>query len=284
MTFVSQIHSEQSIAGKLQEFDDQVLSDYVTKQDKYAGKYTPRPAAKPSRPSARKAFNKKASRKKLSSKRQSSKSVRGHKKTPRKSLAKRRSINSKSAFKKAFQKASSNRPRGLAATFNKRSLKKVPPKASSRRHIKPKSSIKNAFNKKARYAKIPPRAKDGKKPPSYLTKKFNEKSNKQHLRTKFKHTAKKKLPTGNKIKFDKSGLHRDMKKRGWSKIEIRELTKTKPTGKSTDRRKNGRDPATVYGTRQRYVVINDRTAQVVQVSGKGKDGKPWKPDRNIKWH
>nr|WP_249177594.1 colicin E5-related ribonuclease [Burkholderia multivorans] len=41
------------------------------------------------------------------------------------------------------------------------------------------------------------------------------------------------------------------------------------------------DSASVYGSKSGYVVVNDRTGEVMQVSGKSDPG--WIPDSRIKW-
>ncbi|MGO4571650.1 colicin E5-related ribonuclease [Microvirga sp. 2TAF3] len=78
--------------------------------------------------------------------------------------------------------------------------------------------------------------------------------------------------------------------RGWTKAGVEELVNGLPAGTSTDSRGPkktpdglGRnDPATVYGSPSGgYVVVNDRTKEVVQVSDKN---GPWAPDDRIKWN
>ena len=64
--------------------------------------------------------------------------------------------------------------------------------------------------------------------------------------------------------------------RGWTPQDIRDTIAQGPIGVTTDNRRASNTPdgvkrndsATVYGTRTGYVVINDRTGEVVQVSDK----------------
>lgn len=63
-----------------------------------------------------------------------------------------------------------------------------------------------------------------------------------------------------------------------------------PVGTTMDNRSAGKtpdglprsDPASVYGSKSGYVVVNNRTGEVVQVSGKNDPG--WIPDSRIKWN
>nr|WP_254211934.1 colicin E5-related ribonuclease [Burkholderia multivorans] len=60
-------------------------------------------------------------------------------------------------------------------------------------------------------------------------------------------------------------------------------------GATTDNRSGAKTPAglprsdsaSVYGSKSGYVVVNDRTGEVMQVSGKSDRG--WTPDSRIKW-
>lgn len=60
------------------------------------------------------------------------------------------------------------------------------------------------------------------------------------------------------------------------------MTKTDPAGTSTDNTRGRDDPATVYGTPKEYVVVNDKTGEVIQVSDK--TNPDWKPDPRIVWN
>ncbi|MDI2113978.1 colicin E5-related ribonuclease, partial [Commensalibacter nepenthis] len=78
--------------------------------------------------------------------------------------------------------------------------------------------------------------------------------------------------------------------RGWTDADIDAAIAAGPKGTSTDNRspkktddKLGRnDPATVYGKPGSYVVINDRTGEVTQVSDKIRPG--WTDDSRIQWN
>lgn len=80
-----------------------------------------------------------------------------------------------------------------------------------------------------------------------------------------------------------------MDERGWSEQDIRDIVAKGPKGVSVDQRgfkttEDGlgrNDPATVYGEPGKYVVINDRTGEVTQVSGKNEPG--WADDSRIFW-
>lgn len=78
--------------------------------------------------------------------------------------------------------------------------------------------------------------------------------------------------------------------RGWTKEEINELAKGEPSGKTVDQRgpsktddgQGRNDTASVYGTKEQHVVVNDRTKEVVQVTNKNDPN--WAPDSRIKWN
>ncbi len=90
-----------------------------------------------------------------------------------------------------------------------------------------------------------------------------------------------KLPTGAEVNID-GKIGKQLKGRGWTEQEVRDLTETEPTGKSVDITNKNNDPATVYGDQDGYVVVNDKTGDVVQVSDKTDRG--WIPDDRIKWN
>ncbi|MFJ2994832.1 colicin E5-related ribonuclease [Pandoraea sp. NPDC087047] len=77
--------------------------------------------------------------------------------------------------------------------------------------------------------------------------------------------------------------------RGWTQEEMQAVVNEGPVGTAMDNRSAGKtsdgllrnDPASVYGSKSGYVVVNDRTGEVVQVSGKNDPG--WVPDSRIKW-
>lgn len=77
--------------------------------------------------------------------------------------------------------------------------------------------------------------------------------------------------------------------RGWTQQEVQAVVNEGPVGTTMDNRSAGKTPdglprndsASVYGSKSGYVVVNDRTGEVVQVSGKNDPG--WIPDSRIKW-
>lgn len=102
------------------------------------------------------------------------------------------------------------------------------------------------------------------------------------------------LSTGKKdnsseIKID-GKIKDQIRGRGWTEQDIKDAVAKGASGKSVDKRSPkktppdylGRnDPATVYGEPGEYVVVNDRTGEVVQVSDK-KDPN-WADDSRIQW-
>lgn len=77
--------------------------------------------------------------------------------------------------------------------------------------------------------------------------------------------------------------------RGWTQQEVQAVVNEGPVGTTMDNRSAGKTPdglprndsASVYGSKSGYVVVNDRTGEVVQVSGK--NDPVWIPDSRIKW-
>jgi filamentous hemagglutinin len=69
--------------------------------------------------------------------------------------------------------------------------------------------------------------------------------------------------------------------RGWTEQEVRNTILSPPAGTSTDNTGGRTDTATVYGSKTGYVVINDATNHVTQISDKNDPG--WVPDRRIVW-
>lgn len=70
--------------------------------------------------------------------------------------------------------------------------------------------------------------------------------------------------------------------RGWTEQEIRQAVEARPIGTSIDHTDGRAEPATVYGSRTGgYVVVNDLTMRVIQVSDKNDPG--WMPDSRIDW-
>lgn len=81
-----------------------------------------------------------------------------------------------------------------------------------------------------------------------------------------------------------------MGERGWTEQDIKNTVTQGASGDSFDKRKPkntddglGRDdPATVYGQPGKYVVVNDRTGEVTQVSDK--TDPDWIDDSRIRWN
>ncbi|MEZ2862260.1 colicin E5-related ribonuclease [Proteus terrae] len=81
-----------------------------------------------------------------------------------------------------------------------------------------------------------------------------------------------------------------MGERGWTEQDIKNTVTQGASGDSFDKRKPkntddglGRDdPATVYGQSGKYVVVNDRTGEVTQVSDK--TDPDWIDDSRIRWN
>ncbi|MEX3934364.1 colicin E5-related ribonuclease [Paraburkholderia phymatum] len=75
----------------------------------------------------------------------------------------------------------------------------------------------------------------------------------------------------------------------WSNNDIQTALSGGPVGTTTDNRSAAKTPdgqprndtASVYGGKNGYIVVNDRTGEVVQVSGK--NDPSWIPDSRIKW-
>lgn len=95
---------------------------------------------------------------------------------------------------------------------------------------------------------------------------------------------------GNEVTVDEK-IKKQLGERGWSEQDLKDAVNGPPAGTTTDNRSpsktadgQGRnDPATVYGSKEGYVVVNDRTREVVQVSDKN-PGSGWVPDSRIKWN
>ncbi|MDB9695438.1 colicin E5-related ribonuclease [Acinetobacter nosocomialis] len=84
-------------------------------------------------------------------------------------------------------------------------------------------------------------------------------------------------------------IENQMSTRGWSNKDITDVMKKGPVGYTIDKRRASKTPdnlprndtATVYGSKNGYVVVNDRTKEVVQISDK--TDKNWIPDSRIQW-
>jgi hypothetical protein len=74
-------------------------------------------------------------------------------------------------------------------------------------------------------------------------------------------------PTGDEVVINDK-INEQAKERGWTEEEIRDATNQDPAGTSTDNTNGRNDPATVYGKPGEYVVVNDKTGEVVQISNK----------------
>jgi len=80
-----------------------------------------------------------------------------------------------------------------------------------------------------------------------------------------------------------------LKDRGWTEQEVQDLAGGEPAGTATDNRQPNKTPdgqgridaASVYGTPDAHIVVNDRTREIVQVSDKTNPG--WVPDSRIHW-
>lgn len=91
------------------------------------------------------------------------------------------------------------------------------------------------------------------------------------------------------LKIDQK-IRVQMPERGWTEDDIKNTVSNGATGTSFDKRSPkktppdylGRnDPATVYGSPGKYVVVNDRTGEVTQISDKTDPG--WVDDSRIQW-
>ncbi|RYC46202.1 hypothetical protein DEH81_08580 [Pectobacterium zantedeschiae] len=91
------------------------------------------------------------------------------------------------------------------------------------------------------------------------------------------------------IKFDDK-IRDQLGTRGWTEKDVRDAVSKGAKGSAEDKRSPkktppdflGRnDPASVYGESGKYVVVNDRTGEVVQVSDK--NDPEWVDDSRIIW-
>ena len=84
-------------------------------------------------------------------------------------------------------------------------------------------------------------------------------------------------------------IGKQLPERGWTKEEIQSAVNDGATGTTFDKRSASKtpdglsrnDPATVYGSKGSYVVVNDRTGEVVQISDKNNPN--WIVDGRIRW-
>jgi hypothetical protein len=86
-------------------------------------------------------------------------------------------------------------------------------------------------------------------------------------------------------------IKEQMGPRGWTEEDIKDAISKGPVGTSNDSRSGGKtsdgkprnDTATVYGEKKGgYVIINDRTGEVVQIGDKNDSN--WVDDSRIKWN
>ncbi|MDR2220533.1 MAG: DUF637 domain-containing protein [Methylobacillus sp.] len=84
-------------------------------------------------------------------------------------------------------------------------------------------------------------------------------------------------------------IAKQIPERGWTKQEIQEVIDKGPVGTSIDKRGPSKAPdgvarndtATVYGSKDGYIVRNDRTGEIVQISDKTDPN--WIADSRIQW-
>jgi hypothetical protein len=76
-------------------------------------------------------------------------------------------------------------------------------------------------------------------------------------------------------------IAQQMVERGWTESEIRGLLTTERSGISVDGRDGRNDPASVYGKSREYIVVNDRTKEIIQLSNK--NDPTWRDDSRINW-
>jgi filamentous hemagglutinin len=77
-------------------------------------------------------------------------------------------------------------------------------------------------------------------------------------------------------------IYAQMAVRGWTEHQVRAAIDRGPIGMSIDHTNAKSNPALVYGSKQGgYVVVNDRTGRVVQISDR--TDPAWVPDSRIEW-
>lgn len=80
---------------------------------------------------------------------------------------------------------------------------------------------------------------------------------------------------------DSGKLQREMERRGWTEDEIKDLVDNPYTTRESTVKANG-DSATVYYNEDgSYVVVDDITHEVIQVSGDRDNPSLWQPDNTI---
>ena len=86
---------------------------------------------------------------------------------------------------------------------------------------------------------------------------------------------------GNQVHID-AKIESQLVARGWPEQQVREVVDAPPIGISTDNTGGKSEPAAVYGSKNRgYVVVNDITGRVIQISDK--NNPAWVPDDRIDW-
>ena len=86
-----------------------------------------------------------------------------------------------------------------------------------------------------------------------------------------------------------SKIQQQMSDRGWVRQDIDDVIAQGPSRRTTDNRRPNKtddglgrnDTATVYGSSGNYVVVNGRTGEIVQVSGRNDPN--WIDDGRIQW-
>jgi filamentous hemagglutinin len=88
-------------------------------------------------------------------------------------------------------------------------------------------------------------------------------------------------PPGQSVRIDDK-IAAQLAARGWTEREIRNAIDRPAIGTSIDNTGGRNDPASVYGSKSGgYVVLNDVTKRVVQVSDR--TDPSWLPDSRISW-
>jgi hypothetical protein len=86
---------------------------------------------------------------------------------------------------------------------------------------------------------------------------------------------------GTRVHIDEK-IEAQLGARGWTERQIRKAVDAPPIGISTDNTGGKAEPATVYGSKRGgYVVVNDMTGRVIQISDK--NNPRWVPDDRIEW-
>ena len=88
------------------------------------------------------------------------------------------------------------------------------------------------------------------------------------------------------VRPDGKKIEDQIDERGWTPKSIADTIAKGPTGKATDDRGAGKssntikgEPATVYGYPGNYIIVNNRTGAIIQVSGR--NNPAWNDDGRI---